>query len=48
MTDTNIQTLLFEATKRATMRSYYDSKIRLRNRFERSALADVPSITPLS
>lgn len=48
MTMTHIQTLLFETTKRATMRSYYKSSIRLENRYERSAFSDEPRITVLS
>lgn len=48
MTMTYGQALLFETTKRATMRSYYSSKIRLENRFARSACSDNPQITPLS
>lgn len=45
---THIQSLLFETTKRATMRSYYHSRIRLENRFKRSILTDEPTITVLS
>lgn len=45
MTTAHIQTLLFETTKRATMRSYYHSRIRLENRFARSAFSDEPTIT---
>ena len=48
MSTTHIQSLLFETTKRATMRSYYTSKIRLENRFARSVFSDEPRITVLS
>jgi hypothetical protein len=48
MTTSHIQTLLFETTKRATMRSYYTSKIRLENRYARSVFSDQPTITIIS
>ena len=48
MNSKHIQTLLFEQTKRASQRSYYDSKIRLVNKFSRSAMSDIPQITPVS
>ena len=48
MTTTSIQSLLFETTKRATMRSYYTSKIRLQNRFTTPTFSTEPTVTILS